>query len=894
MDSVFCFCESLESIGLDSVNLEILYFVFVSLVGFYGSRFRNGFRVYKLDSKFLSKSPNFPRNLMQGFARILGLLNPLQGNLVLRHCNHCQLAYEESTLKRLSHNGEELYFCCNGCESVYMLLQKADLGSFYEKLGEVALTPPTQDSSEDLGFFDSPSFEQKYIRLDSANPKLKSCALILTHIHCAACVWLNEQVLNSQKGIKSASINYTNNRLHITWDSALINLSQIIRLIRSIGYDAYAYDPKIQENADKKQTREYYTRVIVALFCTMNIMWIAVAQYSGYFLGIEEYARNVLNLASFLLCSLTLFYSGFAFYKGAYYGLKNGFIGMDMLVSVGSSLTYAYSIYAALTHSGETYFESVSMIITFVLIGKFLEVRSKKSAGESLESLYAFLPQNITICKNGDECELEIKKPQEVQVGDVIMSLPGEKIAIDGILLSDKGLFDTKAINGESMPLEANAGQEVLSGSINLTHKILYRATKSFDDSLMSKLLNLVEQSLAHKPHIQNLANAISQNFSRTILAIALLCFLGWYVLGGKGAEGAMIIAISVIIIACPCALALATPIATIVGIAQGYKKHILFRQASFLETLAKAQVIVFDKTGTLTSGKPQVRKVHTDRLDSKSAALLYTLTHSSKHPISLSVCAYVETHYAHLHPRLVALQAYEQVDARGMRALSLGERVLGGSLVFLQEQGVAIPPLELGGGMIFGFAKGGELLALFELEDAPKPYARELVGYARARDMEAVLLSGDREVSVRKCAQDLGISEYHAGFSPLDKGAFIDNLKAQNKIVVMVGDGINDALALSKSDIAISMGAGSDIAILSSDVVILNDSLQGVQNALDLAKITFATIKQNITISIAYNALTIPIALAGLIIPLFAAFSMSFSSIIVVLNSLRIKSQSK
>ena len=213
---------------------------------------------------------------------------------------------------------------------------------------------------------------------------------------------------------------------------------------------------------------------------------------------------------------------------------------------------------------------------------------------------------------------------------------------------------------------------------------------------------------------------------------------------------------------------------------------------------------------------------------------------------------------------------------------------------MFLQEQGVAIPPLELGEGMMFGFARDGELLALFELQDSPKPYAKELVSYLQAQQIDTILLSGDREPSVRKCAQKIGISEYHAGFSPLEKGAFIENLKAQNKIVVMVGDGINDALALSKSDIAISMGAGSDIAILSSDVVILDDSLQSVRNAMHLAKITFKTIKQNILLSIIYNALTIPIALAGLIIPLFAALSMSVSSIIVVLNSLRIKSQTR
>ena len=827
----------------------------------------------------------------------------------LERCSHCHLQYNKDMLKQVSlQNGEILYFCCNGCESVYFLLQKANLQSFYDKKGKTTLKPPSQNIQEDLAFFDSVAFRDKYIR--KAQGGFSACSLILTDIHCAACVWLNEKILNTQKGIKSASINYTNNRLLLIWDSKEISLSQIVRLIRSIGYNAYAYDPKLQESRDKKQTKEYYIRVIVALFCTMNIMWIAVAQWSGYFSGISREASDILNIASFLLCSIALFYSGFVFYRGAYYGLKNGFVGMDLLVSVGSSLTFCYSIYAAITHSGETYFESVSMIITFVLIGKFLEVRSKKSAGESLDMLNAFLPQSVSVCEGGNESKILIKKPEEVQVGECIMALPGEKIAIDGILQSENGLFDTKAINGESLPVQKLKGEEIFSGFVALNQKILYSTTKSFKESLMSKVLQLVEESLIHRPHIQNLANRLSQNFSRTILAIAFLCFLGWHFVGDLDIEHSVIIGISVIIIACPCALALATPIATVVGIAQSYKKNIIFKQASFLETLAKASVVVFDKTGTLTEGKPKVFKEHLfspvnksvvcnviakthkqSKVDSQYLPILYALVSLSKHPISKSIVEFLDTSFPTTQtPTQIHIQDFKQVDSQGIEGYYEGRKIYGGSLAFLRAQNIHIPPIALGDGMIFGFALQSKIIAVYELEDSLKSYANELIAYLQRQNVRLALLSGDREQSVDKIASMVGIKEFYATQSPLQKGAFIQSLRQNGEVVVMVGDGINDALALSKSDIAISMGAGSDMAILSSDVVILDDSLKSLKDAFILAKKTFGTIKQNIIISICYNALTIPIALCGLIIPLFAALSMSLSSIIVVLNSLRIK----
>lgn len=808
-----------------------------------------------------------------------------------RQCSHCHLSYDERALKKVVAENEELYFCCNGCEGVYFLLQKAKLQSFYSKLGTTTLNPPKETNTKDLGFFESAGFKEKYIRVNKDGSF--SCSLILEHIHCAACVWLNERILNNQKGIKNATINYTNNKLLLTWDNTQISLSQVITLIRSIGYDAYAYDPNLQESRDKAHLREYYIRIIVALFATMNIMWIAIAQYSGYFLGMSDEVKDILNLASFVLCLLTLIFSGFVFYRSAYFGLKNGFIGMDLLVSVGATLTFFYSIYAAITHSGETYFESVSMILTFVLVGKFLEIRARKGAGESLDKLHAFLPQTLSVCENGDEQKLILKKPEEVEIGDVILALPGEKIALDSVLVSNIGIFDTKAINGESLPLTRHKDEELSSGFVNLNHKILYKAQKSFQDSLMSKVMRLVEESLSHKPRIQNLANSISQNFSRAVLFVALLCFLGWHFVGGVSVERALIIAISVIIIACPCALALATPLASVVGIMQSYKKHIIFKQASFLEILAKANVVVFDKTGTLTCGNPQVEALFGE-LQNEDARLLYALVSQSKHPISVGVKNYLEKEKPEKREskESVVLEDFLQVDSQGIKAYFKGKKLVGGSLEFLENEGVKVvrEGLNLGFGMLFGFGVDSRLVGVFELKDSLKSGAKELISYLHTQGCESILLSGDREQSVKECASALGIAQYQAGVLPLQKGAFVENLKSKGAIVVMAGDGINDALALSKSDIAISMGGGSDIALLSSDVVILNDSLESLQSAFRLAKRTFLCIKQNIALSILYNALTIPIALAGLVIPLFAALSMSLSSLLVVLNSLRIK----
>lgn len=821
----------------------------------------------------------------------------------MRQCSHCHLSYDESALFKKVINGKEEYFCCRGCEGVFTLLLECNLSDFYERIGETKLTPP-KEISDDLAKFDSEAYAKKYIKIlgnknahkiskdsqgkDSPQnipqPDICEVSLIIERIHCIACVWLNQKILNATNGIIKVDINFTNNKAKIVFDRAQIRLSEIIAKIRAIGYDAQGYDPEMLENINAKERKSYYTRMIVGVFCTMNIMWIAVAQYSGYFLGMEREVKDILNLASFALSTPTLFYSGFIFFRSGYFGLKNGFINMDLLVATGATMTYLYSIYAALSRSGETYFESVTMIITFVLIGKFLEITTKKSAGDSIDKLNLSVPSIINVVSNG---ETRAISPQEVKIGDIILVRSGEKIAIDGVLLSQSAIIDSSMLTGESALESKSQNAPLISGSINLENTIYYRATRIFEDSTLNNIINLIQDSLSKKPHIETKANAISYHFSAFVLFCAVATFAFWAWKSGDF-EKAMIIAVSVVIIACPCALALATPIATIIGITEAYKRKLLFKEARFLESFAKSDTIIFDKTGTLTHGKPKVvREVQMREYDRR---ILRAFVALNTHPISSGIAEYLGAESSGDSVNRAKIENFKQITQKGIIAKCGDLELLGGNKSFLVDSGVVINECENDSHTKFYYAVNKQLVAIFDLEDTLKDNAKEVVLAFQNANFRVAILSGDRFAVVESIAKSLNIAEFYAEQSPIDKSAFIDKLHEQGRKIVMVGDGINDAIALNKSDIAISMGAGSDIAIESSDIVLLDDSLVSLERAHKIARKTYATIKQNIKISIIYNLLTIPLAMMGFIIPLFAALSMSFSSIMVVLNSMRIK----
>jgi Cu+-exporting ATPase len=793
-------------------------------------------------------------------------------------CTHCGLEFDESVMIKEQEGDKTLYFCCKGCEGVYHLLNSKGLDSFYEKLGNNTLEPANTNINDDLERFDLEGFHKKYVK--DTPEGFKEVNLIIEGIHCSACVWLNEKVLHQSDGVIEATINYSNNKAKVLWDPEVIKLSQIIEIIRAIGYNAFPYDPKLQEEKAVKLRNEYYSRILVGVFATMNIMWIAIAQYTGYFTGMDKSHKNILNVAEFVLATPTLFYSGWIFFRGSYYGLKNKFINMDVLVSTGATLAYIYSVYAMVTQTGEVYFDSVTMIITFVLVGKYLEILSKKRAVDTLDTIIGTTPtEAMVVDKEGKS----LKAVEVIEPGERIELKPGDKVVIDGVVSKGSAMVDLSALTGESEPVLKNVGDEILSGSIVIDSVIEYKTTKRAKDSMLHNIIELLNDAVTKKPHIEQLANKVSGYFSVTILSIAVVTFLGWYFVANIGFEHSLIIAISVIVIACPCALGLATPMATLVGISRAAKEGILFKEASKLETMAKSTIVALDKTGTITVGKPTV--VNFKKYEEFDINLLYSLVKSSKHPISKGIVKFLEEHNSDL--RELAFESIKELQAKGLVAEYDGKELLGGNLELLKSKGVEFSYES--DNSLYIFAIDGKVVALFELRDSLKEDAKEFIENLHKLGLKTVMLTGDREEVALKIAKEAGIEEVKANLLPQDKAEVVEQLHKDGEVVVMVGDGINDAVALAKSDIAVAVGSGADVALDVSDIVLLSSSLKSLYKSFLLAKRVYKTIKQNLGLSLLYNIVVIPLAVAGFVNPLFAALSMSLSSLIVVGNSFRI-----
>ena len=783
-------------------------------------------------------------------------------------CTHCHLEFDESIMIKEPEN-KELNFCCNGCQGVYHLLQDDGLNSFYDKVGKNTLSQPLA-VGDDSTNFDMESFETRYVK--KTEEGFNRIDLIIEGIHCSACIWLNEKVLNDTDGIVEININFTNNKAKIVWDEDIIKLSQIIDKIRSIGYNAYPYDRSENEIKATENKKDFFLRISIAIFASMNIMMIDVAKYTGYFTGIDPEMLRMIHMAEFIFATPVLFYSGWIFFRGAYFGLKNKIINMDFLVSAGATLTYIYSLYVLFGGVGDSYFDSVAMIITFVLVGKYLEVLGKKNAVDTMDKIRSQIPLEATIIVDGGK---KVVTLDEIKIDDIIEVKMGEKASVDGEVISGSSSFDESSISGESMPVSKQIGDIILSGTINTEAVIRYRACKNYANSTLNTIVELLEDSLNSKPKIEDTTNEMSKYFSIMILSLALITFFGWYIYEGSF-ENSLIIGISVIVIACPCALALATPIASLIGISWLSKEGLLFKEAKFIETFAKIDAIVFDKTGTITTGKLTVKATPLS-LTLEELNILYTLSDSSTHPVSIAMKSYLEKNYENL--KNLELEKIEQIPSLGVQATYKNTIVYGGRL----ENNIEYKTT------IYHFTINDKLLATFELEDKIRKDAKKTIEYFKKQNVKTIVCSGDNEYTVAAIAKEIGCDHFNAKMSPINKADYINSLKQSGKTVVMVGDGINDSLALSRANISIAMGNGADIAIAVSDIVILNDKLSGISKSFYISKRTFRFIKQNLMISLIYNIVTIPIAMAGFIIPLVAALSMSLSSLLVVGNSLRI-----
>ncbi|MGL2767649.1 heavy metal translocating P-type ATPase [Helicobacter pylori] len=778
-------------------------------------------------------------------------------------CSHCQLEFKESELFKEVINHKELYFCCTGCARVYALLLDLNLESFYDKLNDSTLAPVTPQ--------DSMSASMSVLELEQAleenNKSDFILNLLLEKTHCNACLWLNQKVLERLKGVKKVSVNFTTHHLQIVFDKSL-NPKEIVQKIESLGYGAKIYNAKNYALKAQKEQRSYLLTLSVGFFATMNLMFIAIAKYASYGAGMDKLMQRNLDLVSLFLSLLVLVVVGRFFIKGAFYGLKNGVLGMDLSVSFGALSAFVYSIYAMLV-SQETYFEASSTILTLVFGSKFLELKARLFANEKCLALESHEIHSVIVVENGKQIE---KHPKDVAIGSVVLVPSGAKIALDGVLL-DHASVDASLISGEFKPLELEVNDQILGGYVNVGVPFSYQVSADFQNSRLSSLLETLKKSFLEKPLIESSANKIADIFSKAVLFLAFISFLLWQFGLGGNFEKALMVCISVLVISCPCAFALATPIALVIGVFKN--PLIVFKEALFLETLAKVKKIFIDKTGTLTQKEVLLKeKIIYEEFDER---LLKSLLKIREHLAHSAILKSLDSDE-------VSLEKIE-FFAHGLKANYHNETLLVGSLKFLNAMGVNIKAKESANIMV-GFAKNKTLCALFILEERLKNNAKEVVQFLQNKGLELEILSGDNESSVKECAKKLGISNYHANLTPEDKAQIISSYKG---VCAMIGDGNNDALALKQASVSLGFEK-STLSKSACDILLLEEDLSLLKKAFDNAQKVYQVVLQNIVLSLIYNAILIPVAMLGYINPLIASLSMSASSLLVVLNSLRLK----
>jgi Cu2+-exporting ATPase len=714
-------------------------------------------------------------------------------------------------------------------------------------------------------------------------------------IRCASCIWLNEKVLERTNGVLSARINFATHRALIKWDGARTTLHAIIARIRSIGYLARPYTPAAQEEALKKQSYDLLIRLGTASFFSMQLMLLSFGLYAGYFQGIDPREKHWLEFFALLVCTPVLFYSGWPFLRGAYGGLRNRVLNMDVLISLGALSAYFLSIHHMLTR-GEVYFDTSAMIITLVLLGRFLEHSAKRRASQAVARLLALQPQDARLVRGKDRVMVSVGS---LKKGDMLEIRPGEKVALDGIIKEGVSEADESLVTGESRPVEKSPGSGMIGGTINGLGTVVMEVTRVGQETTLSQIARLVENAQASTAPIHRFADRVSAYFIPFVVAAAGLTF--WYWHRYFYADQSLLVAVSVLVIACPCALGLATPVAVLAGTGRAAGRGILIKGGDVLERMHKVNTVVMDKTGTLTTGKMSVVEIRGQGSGGKGqggekATLLYAASaeQGSEHLLGAAIVRYARE--KGIMP--LGSEGFQAVPGQGVRATVEGKQVLVGKQSLLEQEGIVVYPevaaeaeaLEQSGRTVAFVSQEKVLLGMIALMDSPKPDAAFAVGRLKRMGIEVVMMTGDNRTTAGVIAERTGIEKVLSGVLPSGKSEEVTRLRTEGRVVAMVGDGINDAPALAAADVGVAMSAGSDIAMESAGMVLMRSDLTGVLQAIELSRKTFRVIKQNLFWAFFYNVAAIPLAMAGILHPIVAAGAMAMSSVTVVANSLRLR----
>lgn len=730
---------------------------------------------------------------------------------------------------------------------------------------------------------------------------MKKCTLPVLEMSCAVCANNVENKVNSLSGVKSASVNFAANTIIVEYDPEQITLPQIKAEVQSIGYDLVIDEVNqedIQEEAQKSHYALLKRKVIVAWILSIPTMLLSMIfmHTPG-----NEWIMMVLTLP-------ILLYSGQSFYIHAWKQVKQHTANMDTLVALSTSIAFLFSLFNTIypqfwTDQGmeaHVYYEAAGMIIAFVLLGKLMEERAKNSTTSAIKGLMGLQPKTARKIIETEEIEVPIG---QLQPNDKISVRPGEKIPVDGIVIDGNSYVDESMISGEAIPVKKQSGDRVLAGTINQRGSFILNATQVGSTTVLAQIVRMVQEAQGSKAPVQKVVDRISSIFVPIVISISIITFIVWIIIGGNHYFSyALLSAVSVLVIACPCALGLATPTALMVGIGKGAERHILIKDAFALENLCKVNCVVLDKTGTLTEGHPSVSDVLwiTDS-DQTSQSVLLAAEQKSEHPLAIAITEY-------LKGKGVApeeINSFESITGKGIEVVFEDSKYWVGSLSFAQTQQIQLPEKALQktemwskeNKSIIYYGKESSLMAIFAITDPLKPTSAQAVQTLEKRGIEVHMLTGDGNKTAQMIGETLGIKHIQAEVMPTDKETYIQNLQQKGKIVAMVGDGINDSQALARADVSIAMGKGTDIAMDVAMVTLMTSDLLLLPQAIKLSQRTVRLIHQNLFWAFIYNVIGIPIAagilfpINGLLLnPMWASAAMAFSSVSVVLNSLRLK----
>ncbi|PTJ22808.1 heavy metal translocating P-type ATPase [Staphylococcus simulans] len=710
---------------------------------------------------------------------------------------------------------------------------------------------------------------------------------------CAACSSRIERVLSRTEGIDQANVNLVTEKASIEYDQSHVDMDQVFEKVKQLGYEPIALETADEVKARKNQElNRQKMKFIIAMILSLPLLYTMVGHFSFLsFLPLPHVMTE--PWFQFILATPVQFILGWQFYKGAYGALRNKSANMDVLVALGTSAAYFYSIYMWIIHAGEKhiplYFETSAVLITLILLGKYFEAKAKGHASDAINKLLSLQVKEARVERDGEAVSLPV---DQVQKGDVLLIKSGEYVPLDGEIIEGETSLDESMLTGESIPVDKTIGDEVIGATLNHGNFIKVKVTHTGDDLVLNQIIKIVEEAQGEKPNIQRLADKISGIFVPTVLGIALVVFIIWFsFITPFNFQSSLEVFIAVIVIACPCALGLATPTSIMAGSGRSAELGVLFKSSEALEQTQNVDTIVFDKTGTLTEGQPSVYKVIDNTDNQQFGTLVKSLEVQSEHPLSQAIIDYYQD------AQNLIVDQYQTHPGNGISGYINGQFIKIGSQSFIQpdlndwdEQLEAeIKNLQHQGSTVVLASIDNQFAGLIALRDEPKTSAKALIERLNP-NYDIVMLSGDSQGTAEAIAEELGINRVIAGVKPDHKAEEITKLQDEGKNVMMVGDGINDAPALAKSNIGLAMGTGSDIAIEAGDIMIVGGDIEKVEDALDMSQRTMKNIKQNLFFAFCYNAIGIPIAAFGLLAPWVAGAAMAFSSVSVVLNALRLQ----